>query len=256
MPLGSYLFGHSQAGKLRFGRDSAERHYLPGDAYLVAQPDAPCAVKVDGLRTGLAVLTQAMVDSVAQSAPGVQARPIEFTGYQPISPQAGDFWKATYAYLQEAVLGDETMAAHPLVVANATRILVSASLIAFPNSAVLEPLTEDRRDAHTHTLRRAIAYIESHPEQPLTMAEIAAAADVTIRAVQLAFRRHLGTTPMGYLRRVRLDLARTELLDAVPGTTVTAVAARWGFTHSSRFGAAYRAAYGEQPHQTLSRSRR
>jgi len=39
------------------------------------------------------------------------------------------------------------------------------------------------------------------------------AAHVTVRAVQLAFRRHLDTTPMAYLRRVRLE----TLPPATPG---------------------------------------
>jgi transcriptional regulator GlxA family with amidase domain len=70
--------------------------------------------------------------------------------------------------------------------------------------------------------------------------------------VQLAFRRHLNTTPTAYLRQVRLAQAHEALRDAVPGdgVTVTAVAARWGFT-PSRFTERYRAAYGVLPSHTL-----
>ena len=53
------------------------------------------------------------------------------------------------------------------------------------------------------------------------------AAHVTIRAVQLAFRRHLDTTPADYLRRVRLDRARHDLIAADPARdSITAVAYR------------------------------
>ncbi|MFI6180577.1 hypothetical protein ACIA8R_33925 [Nonomuraea sp. NPDC051191] len=45
-------------------------------------------------------------------------------------------------------------------------------------------------------MRRAIAYLEAQPDQDITVADIAAAAHVTVRAVQLAFRRHLDTTPL------------------------------------------------------------
>jgi transcriptional regulator GlxA family with amidase domain len=86
----------------------------------------------------------------------------------------------------------------------------------------------------------------------LAGAEIAAAAGVTIRAVQLAFRRHLDTTPLGYLRRVRLDYAHRQLAAADPQhESVTAVAYRWGFANSSRFAAYYRQAYGVLPSHTL-----
>jgi transcriptional regulator GlxA family with amidase domain len=119
---------------------------------------------------------------------------------------------------------------------------------------VLSPTAEDGHDAHPDTLRRATSFIETNPDVELTLADVARAARVTPRALQLAFRRHLDTTPMAYLRRVRLDNARDDLRAATAGDerTVTAVAARWGFT-PSRFTEQYRAAYGELPSHTLRR---
>ena len=107
--------------------------------------------------------------------------------------------------------------------------------------------------AASDTVGRAVAFIEERARDDIGIADIAAAAFVTIRAVQMAFRRRLGTTPLGYLRRVRLEHAHGQLLSADPsdGTTVTAVAADWRFTSASRFTAYYRAAYGIPPAQTL-----
>jgi AraC-like DNA-binding protein len=68
----------------------------------------------------------------------------------------------------------------------------------------------------------------------------------------MAFRRELDTTPMAYLRTVRLARAHRELLDLGPGQeTVTAVAYRWRFSSTSRFSAYYRDAYGVTPKHTL-----
>jgi AraC-like DNA-binding protein len=112
--------------------------------------------------------------------------------------------------------------------------------------------TEDRHDAHPATLRRAVAFIDENAHRDITPADIAAACFVTIRAVQVAFRRHLDTTPTDYLRRVRLDRAHRDLLAADPShETLTAVALRWGFPSPSRFTAAYRRAYGVTPSRTL-----
>ena len=66
-----------------------------------------------------------------------------------------------------------------------------------------------------------------------------------------AFRRHLGTTPMTYLRRVRLGCAHQELHDGGDGLTVTEIAYRWGFSNPSRFAQYYRAEYGTGPSDTL-----
>jgi AraC-like DNA-binding protein len=52
--------------------------------------------------------------------------------------------------------------------------------------------------------------------------------------------------------RVRLDHAHRDLLAASPAsTTVTAIAARWGFASPSRFSDFYRRAYGRLPGHTL-----
>ncbi|MET8121957.1 helix-turn-helix transcriptional regulator [Micromonospora sp. NPDC005189] len=78
------------------------------------------------------------------------------------------------------------------------------------------------------------------------------AAGVSLRAVQLAFRRHLGTTPMAYLRRIRLVRAHHDLVRADPGQeTVSGIASRWGFASHSRFTARYHASYGVPPRETL-----
>ena len=109
-------------------------------------------------------------------------------------------------------------------------------------------------DASPATLKRAVAFIEENAQQDITIADIAAAASVTMRAVQLAFRRHLGTTPTRYLRQVRLDRAHRDLLAADPGhETVTAVAYRWGFPSPGRFASYYQQVYGVRPSRALRR---
>ncbi|SCG60173.1 helix-turn-helix domain-containing protein [Micromonospora halophytica] len=79
-------------------------------------------------------------------------------------------------------------------------------------------------------VRRAVAYVDDHADQPITVDQIAAAAGVRPRAPQLAFRRHHDTTPMRYVRQVRLERAHHDLQAADPttGVTVTVIATRWG----------------------------
>jgi transcriptional regulator GlxA family with amidase domain len=113
----------------------------------------------------------------------------------------------------------------------------------------------DMGDVNSETLRRAIAFIHAHAHEEVTATSIARAACVTTRAVQLAFRRYLNTTPSAYLRQVRLDHAHRDLLSASKGEdgTVTQIASRWGFNHQGRFAAYYRQMYGQNPRQTLAR---
>jgi AraC-like DNA-binding protein len=101
-------------------------------------------------------------------------------------------------------------------------------------------------------VRRAVEAIRSDPAQPFTPTGLARLAGASTRTLHDGFRRHLDTTPMAYLRLVRLEHAHAELRAADPrGTTVAAVAHAWGFGHVSRFAEAYRRVYGRAPGATL-----
>lgn len=110
------------------------------------------------------------------------------------------------------------------------------------------------RPGEPAALQRAIAFIDAHAESRIRLADIVAAAGIAARALQYDFLRHHQITPLGYLRRVRLERAHRDLLAADPagGDTVSAIAARWGFAKTGRFAEQYRAAYGRLPSQTLS----
>ena len=80
-------------------------------------------------------------------------------------------------------------------------------------------------------LRRAVEFIDANAHRPVSTGEIAAAARISGRSLQHGFRRHRDTTPLNYLRQVRMDRAHHDLHVADParGETVAAIAARWGF---------------------------
>jgi len=152
----------------------------------------------------------------------------------------------------ERMMADPLMAGSPLVGDSLARLLAGTAITLLTGPPTAPPQAGEHRHWPA-TVERAVDFIESGADLQLDVGDIARAADVTPRALQLSFRRHLGTSPMAYLRRIRLELARSDLKDAVPGdgTTVTSVAAKWGFSQLGRFAASYRAAFHESPKDTL-----
>jgi AraC-like DNA-binding protein len=92
-------------------------------------------------------------------------------------------------------------------------------------------------------------------QEPLTIEQIAELVGVGTRALQLAFRARRGMSPRAVLAAFRLERARTLMLAAGPGASVTDIALQSGFLHFGRFAAAYRARFGESPSDTLRRTR-
>jgi transcriptional regulator GlxA family with amidase domain len=109
----------------------------------------------------------------------------------------------------------------------------------------------DELDA-PRTVRRAVAFIQANLLEHVTAVDIAVAAGSSPRALQLAFRRALDLTPMGYVRDARLTGAHAQLL-VDSHTPVGQIALKWGFSNQGRFAAAYRERYGETPTQTRGR---
>ncbi|MEU0884389.1 helix-turn-helix transcriptional regulator [Lentzea sp. NPDC005914] len=237
-PQLSYIFGHLDGGRVHYRANGDEHLVSPGEVFLTAKPGLPYSAAIDDPCAMLVVLDQPAIDAVVGR--------VHFSGCGAVSHLAAASWRSTCVHLRDHVL--PVFEDEPLVVANATRLLVATTLATFPHSAP-EEKASDRRDAHPLTVRRAIAFIENNAADDITAADIAHAARVSIRAIQLAFRRHLDTTPMAYLRRVRLSCADADLRAA--NGSVTAIAARWGYARPSVFAAHYRAAYGVSPSKIL-----
>jgi len=108
--------------------------------------------------------------------------------------------------------------------------------------------------AAPRAVRRAEAFIDAHAANDITLADIAAAAGVSPRALHTAFRRFRDTTPMAQLRETRLTRAR-QLLAAGAGASVTEIAIDCGVRHLGRFAQDYADRFGEAPSATLRRGR-
>jgi AraC-like DNA-binding protein len=104
-------------------------------------------------------------------------------------------------------------------------------------------------------VRTALDIIEAEAHLPLTVSALAARSHVSARSLQEGFRRHLGTSPMAYLRDVRLRRAHQTLQQSDPSTTtVASIAYQWGFSNLGRFAATHKARYGVPPAVTLRRT--
>lgn len=253
-PTGRLLISHRTSGTGERHTRGASDRYGPGDLYIAAQPDQPY-VGSNGSAADhnlqLVWLDPVLLTRIAATDPAPRLSPVRFTSLAPLSQAAAASWNVVRGYAAE-LLANPLAAVQPLMIGNAAKLLAAAALATFPSNAMTDPTITDRHDASEATARRAAVFIDEHAQDDITTADIAAAAHVSIRAVQLAFRRHLDTTPTAYLRRVRLDHVHRQLLDAEPvRESVAAVAYRWGFASPGRFAAYYRQAYGVSPGQTL-----
>ena len=164
----------------------------------------------------------------------------------PASPAAAAAWTWTAAHVQRT-LRDPESSGNPIVAGELFDLAVRTLLACFADG----PEPEAGLEASPKALRRAIAYLEEHALDAVTVPDVAAAARVSVRSLQSLFRRHLGVSPIEHLHAIRLDAARRELTAGADDSSVRTVAERWGFGNSGRFARLYRDRFGERPSETL-----
>ena len=100
-------------------------------------------------------------------------------------------------------------------------------------------------------VRRTEEFIEANWDRVIDLDELVQLTGVSTRTLSRAFRSHRGYSPREFAKQVRLKHAKRMLGDAIPGTSVTAVAFACGFGNLGHFARDYREAFGELPSETL-----
>lgn len=171
-------------------------------------------------------------------------------GFDPTTP-AGQSWQHALHILASELNAPGGLATNPLLAAELRHLIVAGLLWNQPHS-YSEELRTPAPALRPRHVKVAMQVIEEDLDRAWSVGEIAAATGVGVRSVEDGFQRHLGMSPLTYLRQRRLDRVRDDLMAASPlEATVAEIAYRWGFSHLGRFAGAYRRQFGESPSDTL-----
>jgi AraC-like DNA-binding protein len=261
---------------VRYGADVRVEVPGTGARLVLTFPLGPIGVEAQGVRTAafaladdhrtvmapdpwagaivLAAPLAALEDHLRVLVGAAPVKPLRFIGFrdaEPILPglETDDVWRSVARQLDTA--GPDLLAGP--VGRHLEHLLLGSMLLGFPHTAsdlLREPPGPSPGPAH---LEAARAYLEAHYADPLTVADVARAASVSVRGLQYGFREHFDATPTEILREIRLRHARAALRDgATRGPcTVASVATGSGYTNPGRFARDYRRRFGEPPSKTL-----
>jgi len=201
----------------------------------------------EGCEQLLIYLRRTAVEDLAR-ADG-DAAPVVFDPTMDLEAPSARSWLRLVHLAVDDMEAGGTLFRSPVAAVHFEQTLISGLLALQPNSA--QEVEQPTRPCPP-VVRAVVDLIEGQPEHAWTIVELARHAGVSPRTLQEAFQRELGMSPLERLRRTRLERARRDLISADPSrTSVTDIAARWGFFHLGRFAQTYRARYQELPSQTL-----
>ncbi|WP_334371287.1 helix-turn-helix domain-containing protein [Bradyrhizobium sp. AZCC 1719] len=128
--------------------------------------------------------------------------------------------------------------------------IFDAILDMIPSAEVIEPLHSRARIA-----RAVLNLLQARLDDPPTITEICVAVGARERTLHLSCVEAFGRPPAALLAELRLNAAHRAFSHPGRETSITAVAALYGFTHFGRFAAVYRRQFGELPSATFARAR-
>ncbi|NEJ80288.1 AraC family transcriptional regulator [Rhizobium leguminosarum bv. viciae] len=199
---------------------------------------------------GLSFEKAAMVQQVSELLDGPVIKDLEFDRIVDLTSEKGLRLAALGNLVWSCLNLSEADRLSPAAIERLFQATMIALLEVAPNSC-MPRLERSLSPAVPWQVKRAIEYMHSNLAQSMTVALIAAETGTSVRALQVAFQRFKGTTPLGYLRTIRLEAARRALVGEGGSRSISDAARNAGFTHMGRFAAAYYQAFGETPSETL-----
>ena len=94
-------------------------------------------------------------------------------------------------------------------------------------------------------VRTAMAYLHEHYAESIARRDIAQHIGITEDHLTFCFRQELGTTPIEYLQRYRINQAKSLLKESQQ--TITQIALNVGFSESGYFSRIFRRETGMSP---------
>lgn len=242
------------AGQAEIGCGDEQIHSTPRLASVVT-PTRPLRETVEANCDQIMVrIDRALLESRCERHLGhALDQPLAFRLGMDLQDPRNHGWLQLVAWLVGSAETGSPLPASPLLRAQTEEMIATTLLLTQPHS-YSAALAEPAAPIAPRHVRRVEDYIRAHADEPLTVSALAAEVGVSTRALQAGFRDFRGTTPMAYLKSVRLERAREALTQANPATDrVSSVALRWGFQHLGHFSAGYRRRFGESPSETLRR---
>ena len=252
-PLKSLIIAVTNNGIITDHYLGAEEKYYPGEALVMSPGQFANLTRSAGIYgLGVAVLKQKLNSVLTQDYGVSVSKDILFQRRVDLTRGLGKSL-ANFVFYICSEADDESSALCLGMTRNRIEhLLVTTILECIPHS-----YSEDMQSAGSQFrpvhVKRAVDYIMENLQGPITLTDLATVSKVSARSLQLGFNETYGTSPMRFVRDVRLKRARDELINGrAAGVTVAEVAERWQFQHHSQFSRLYQKRFGELPSKTLS----
>jgi AraC-like DNA-binding protein len=249
----SYLFLAILEGHARVRVDDEELELACGQAAIIG-PNR--TLGLDTLDHASALVWKVAHDTLEHEAElltgGEVSEPVRFDAHVQLDAGKGPSLLRAIRFVT-AEMQDINGVAHSRPVQDILEQMLLRALLDAQPSQLSDALKCRNSGEAPRCVLRVERYISGHLEEEIKVADLIKASGVSGRTMFSAFRKCRGVSPMAYLRNLRMQQVRRDLMRSEPAMRVTEILMRRGITQFGRFAAAYKKAYGEYPSETLKR---
>jgi AraC-like DNA-binding protein len=250
------LLPMSDGMAIRYGRGEVVE--VPSGSLAVVPAECPVDIS---FRRGFSLLsvsanTETLLSGLRKFAPDLVAEQLPFDAISGTAGGSSEMFYGLVKFAAALVDNYRSTASMPSRVIDTLRDqIVSTFLLGLPHGQSAPLLHRSGPPITSRLVRRSLELMASDHGLQRSITDIAAELCISVRALEMAFRKELDCTPREHLQNLRLQRAHEALSRARPGdgTTVTDVATQCGFSHTGRFAALYRRVYGVPPSTKLRR---
>lgn len=245
----------SGSGQLGQNRELVD---ITVDQGVVIDMERPFGLNLLGYSGIALIVTHETLRQHARTLFGDQAEEIDFQLQKRVdlTKPAGRALKNAVIYAMNEMDGALGELNNPISITNLENYLLTQFITLHPNTFQRVAESDASLVVMPRSLKRARDYIHAHAYEKITLQELANYANCSYRSLQAVFGNVLGMSPMEYLKNVRLEGLRNDLLHAnSQQQTVAEIANQWGFMHMGRLAYMYKRQFGVLPSDTLNQKK-
>jgi AraC-like DNA-binding protein len=200
----------------------------------------------------ISISRQALEKTVGELTKRRVTNPVVFDRNMTMSTGESKSWWRSTKFLFSEMIDNQTIFSVATQVGDFEHLLIRSILLDQPNN-YSDSIAIVADENCPFYLKNSEQFIRIHAQEDINIDDIVEASGTQYRTLYNAFKEIHGVSPMNYLRKVRMEGVRQELLTSCADQQVAPIAMKWAFLHLGRFSVEYKKLFGESPSETLLR---
>lgn len=223
---------------------------------IIISPSAPCELNISGnCRKSLVRISRREMELALEASLGRPIdKPLIFEPKMDARVGASSAWWRTIRLIEHEVSQADSLYNFAPFIRDIEQALIKGLLTSQPHN-----YSDALKDAFKRKLPsyiiKTIDYIRNNAKNDLHIEDIEWIAGVSRNKLYADFKTHFGEPPTAYLKRVRLEGVRKEIIETSGQESISKIAMNWGFNHLGRFSSDYKKLFTETPSETQSRAK-